>query len=132
MCQIAAWAQGLDYPIKKRLRFRHGQAPSLGTIRRVLIGLDLDELTKVFAGWFAEILSAYFPASDQAVWALDAKPLRNSLDRAQGHAALQMLHVLVHHLGLLVTSQAIPAGVGESSQGRNTGGLDLEWKNHHR
>lgn len=116
--QIAHWAASLETPLKQRLHFRHGQAPSNGTLQDVLRGIDLDQLTSALEAWFQAVLESYYPESDRNVWALDGKTLRHSLDEATDQVALQMLNVVVHQLGSLVTSRAIPAGVGETTQAR--------------
>jgi len=116
--QIATWAASLETPLKHRLRFRHGHAPSNGTLQDVLRGIDLDRLTATLAAWLQAVVESYYPEADRRVWALDGKTLRHSADGTPDAEALQMLNVVVHHLGSLVTSRAIPAGVGETTQAR--------------
>src|SRR5215212_12128480 len=61
--QMTAWVAACDPALGARLGFRFGRMPSYGTIRRVLIGLDLTALRPALAQW-VHILSRTLPVTD--------------------------------------------------------------------
>jgi hypothetical protein len=82
--QITAWVAACDPTLSARLGFRFGRMPSYGTIRRVLLQLDLTALRPALARW-AHSLSRTLPITDAAPEALlplaiDGKTLCGSAD----------------------------------------------------
>jgi len=61
--QITAWVAACDPTLSARLGFRFGRMPSYGTIRRVLLRLDLTALRPALARW-AHSLARTLPVSD--------------------------------------------------------------------
>ncbi len=110
--QIASWAQGLDRQTRARLQFRHGRPPSFETIRRTLKGIDTVALAAAIQQWMEEVLSS-LPIPNLQALAIDGKTLRGSGDEDNATRALQVLNVLVHQLGVIITSQAVPPGTNE-------------------
>jgi predicted transposase YbfD/YdcC len=110
--QIAYWAQGLNLAMRRRLHFRHDQAPSYSTFERVLRHLDTDALAVRLQEWVEEVLIAYPATTWQAV-AIDGKTLRGSGDDTAQLPALQMLSAMVHQLGAIICSEPVPVGTNE-------------------
>jgi hypothetical protein len=61
--QIAAWVAACDPALSARLDSHFNRMPSYGTIRRVLLRLDLSALRSALADW-AHSLSRTFPVTD--------------------------------------------------------------------
>jgi hypothetical protein len=112
--QIAQWARSLDRSMRRRLKFRHGKAPSYGTIRRVLLGLDVDALGVELQQWVEETVMVLAGGRIVQGLAIDGKTLRGSTDEEEGTPALHVLHAMVHELGAIVRSQSIPIGTNEA------------------
>jgi DNA-binding phage protein len=112
--QIARWAGSLDHSMRRRLRFRHGKAPSYNTIRRVLLGLDVDALGVQLQQWVEETVMVLAGSRILQGLAIDGKTVRGSSDEAEGTPALQVLHAMVHGLGAIVRSQLVPIGTNET------------------
>lgn len=111
--QIATWGQSLDRATRQRLGNRHGQVASYSTIRRVLIGLDAQELAQALQAWLEEALALSGPVNELSGLALDGKTLRGSGDEGADVPALQVLNAVVHELGVVIASQAIPRQTNE-------------------
>src|SRR5436190_1550337 len=82
--QITAWIAASDPALGARLGFRFGRMPSYGTIRRVLLNLDLPALQAALAQW-AHALTRTLPVTDAPPPALlplavDGKTVRGSAD----------------------------------------------------
>jgi DDE_Tnp_1-associated/Transposase DDE domain len=116
--QIAIWAAGLEPQIKTRLQFRHGKAPSYGTLRRVMNAIDLEQLQRLLQEWVAEVVAATCPGEEWVGVAVDGKTLRHSQEDETGTAAVQMLNVLLHQVGVMLASQPVAAGTGETTTAR--------------
>jgi predicted transposase YbfD/YdcC len=111
--QIAAWVHGLGWETRQRLHLRHNRVPSYATIRRVLLQVDTSALAQALQAWVEEVLKAYFPTATWQGVAIDGKTLRGSADEDADLPALQVLNAMVHSLGALLQSQAIPAHTNE-------------------
>jgi hypothetical protein len=61
--QITAWVAASDPALGARLGFRFNRVPSYGTIRRVLLDLDLSALRPALAQWM-HTLTRTLPVSD--------------------------------------------------------------------
>ena len=68
--QISAWVAATDPALGARLGFRFGRMPSYGTIRRVLLQLDLTALRPALARWAHTPARAYVCGSDRFVEAI--------------------------------------------------------------
>jgi hypothetical protein len=112
--QIAQWGSSLDRSMRQRLGYHHGKAPSYSTIRRVLMGLDIEALSVQLQEWVEETVAALAGRRYQQGLAIDGKTLRGSADEEEGTPALQVLHAMVHGLGAIVRSEAIPRGTNEA------------------
>jgi hypothetical protein len=111
--QIANWAGHLDRQTRQRIGNRHGKVASYSTIRRVLIGLDEQILVRTLQEWVEEVLAGLGQASGLEGLALDGKTLRGSGDEAAEVPALQVLNAVVHQLGVVIASQAVPSQTNE-------------------
>jgi hypothetical protein len=116
--QIAIWAAGLEPQLKARLQFRHGKAPSYGTLRRVMSAIDLEQLQHLFREWVEEVLAATSLGEELVGVAMDGKTLRHSQADERGTAAVQMLNVMLHQVGVMLASQPVATGSGESTTAR--------------
>jgi DDE_Tnp_1-associated len=110
--QIATWVDAQDPTLGSRLGFRFGRMPSYGTIRRVLLGLDLDHLRCTLQEWL-QGLTRSVPVTDAPLQpllgiAIDGKTLRGSADAAQDTPALRLLSAFVHDLGATLAQQPQP------------------------
>ena len=115
--QIATWVDAQDPALSTRLGFRFSRMPSYGTIRRVLLDLDLDCLRSALQSW-AQDLTRSVPVTDvppQSVPALaiDGKTLRGSANPAQDTPAVRLLSAVVHELGVTLAQQPIAATTNE-------------------
>lgn len=111
--QIATWVHGLGWETRQRLHLRHNRVPSYATIRRVLLQMDTSALAQALQAWVEEVLKAYFPTATWQGLAIDGKTLRGSADENADLPALQVLNAMVHSLGAMLQSQAIPAHTNE-------------------
>jgi len=111
--QIAAWVHGLDGQARQRLHLRHNRVPSYATFRRVLLQIDTAALAQALQAWVEEVLRAYFPAATWQGLAIDGKTLRGSADEEVDLPALQVLNAMIHSIGVVLQSQAIPAQTNE-------------------
>ena len=116
--QIAIWAAHLEPPLKVRLQFRHGKAPSYGTLRRVMSAIDLGQLQRLLQEWVAEVVAATCPGEALVGVALDGKTLRHSQDDETGTGAVQMLNVMLQQVGVMLASQPVAAGTSETTTAR--------------
>jgi hypothetical protein len=113
--QIASWAAGLDRPMRRRLKLRHGKAPSFETIRRTLRDLDADALATQVQAWVEAMVATYELPQSPFGLAIDGKTCRGSRDEAADTPALQVLNVLVHGLGVVLVSRPVGRGSSELS-----------------
>jgi len=106
-----------------RLRRRFA-APSAGTLRRVLIGLDADDLDQKVGGWLRE-----HAACDDDGWAiaLDGKDLNGSWD---GQGRLVLFSAMTHRTeqadAVVLGQITVPEGTTETTQVRTLlAGMDI-------
>jgi hypothetical protein len=116
--RITAWVAACDPALSARLGFRFGRMPSYGTIRRVLLQLDLTALRPALARW-AHSLTRTLPSTDAdpaplLPLAMDGKTLCGSAD---GHAtpATRMLSAFAHDLGATRAQVPFPATTTEAA-----------------
>jgi hypothetical protein len=115
--QITAWVQACDPALGARLGFRFGRMPSYGTIRRVLLQLDLTALQPALARW-AHALSRTLPVTDAPAaplvpLAVDGKTLCGSADELDTPAR-RVLSAFVHDLGTTLAQVPIAATTTEA------------------
>jgi hypothetical protein len=115
--QIAAWVAVQDVALSTRLGFRFGRLPSYGTIRRVLLGLDLPALRAALAAWLHD-LTRTLPLTHPSALpltgvAIDGKSVRGSADPATELPALRLLSAVVHDLGATLAQQPIASSTNE-------------------
>jgi len=109
--QITVWVAACDPALGARLGFRFGRMPSYGTIRRVLLNLDLSALRSALAQW-AHTLTRTLPVTDAPAPALvplavDGKTLCGSADE-RTTPAVRLLSAFVHDLGITLAQVPIP------------------------
>ena len=75
--------------------------------------MDTSALAQALQAWVEEVLKAYFPTATWQGLAIDGKTLRGSADEDADLPALQVLNAMVHSLGAMLQSQAIPAHTNE-------------------
>src|SRR3954454_12940730 len=115
--QISVWVAACDPALGARLGFRFGRMPSYGTIRRVLLQLDLSALRPALARW-AHALSRTLPMTDAPEapllpLAIDGKTLCGSADHPDV-PAVRLLSAVVHALGTTLAQVPIPATTSEA------------------
>jgi hypothetical protein len=115
--QISTWVAACDPTLGARLGFRFNRMPSYGTIRRVLLHLDLTSLRPALASW-AQALSRTLPVSDLPsapllAVALDGKTLCASADGADT-PAVRLLSAFVHQLGTTLAQVPIATTTTEA------------------
>jgi predicted transposase YbfD/YdcC len=123
--QIAAWVHGLGGETRQRLHLRHNRVPSYATLRRVLLQVDTAALAQALQAWVEEVLKAYLSVFSGSWRPRASKPTIRCIQRivettvrCEGERvvlvpALQMLNAMIHSLGVLLQSQAIPARTNE-------------------
>jgi hypothetical protein len=115
--QMSAWVAACDPALGARLGFRFERMPSYGTIRRVLLALDLTVFRHALAQW-AHSLTRTLPVTDAPPSALvplavDGKTLRGSADEPD-LPAVRLLSAFVHDLGVNLAQVPIPATTTEA------------------
>jgi hypothetical protein len=115
--QIASWVDAQDPALGARLGFRFGRMPSYGTIRRVLLGLDLQGLRLAFQAWVQD-LTRSVPVTDAPPppllgVAIDGKTVRGSANAAEETPALRLVSAFVHDLGTTLAQHPIAASTNE-------------------
>jgi hypothetical protein len=115
--QIAAWVAACDPALGARLGFRFGRMPSYGTIRRVLLQLDLTAFRPALARW-AHSFTRTLPVTDAPAapllpLAIDGKTLCGSADDPDTPAT-RLLSALAHDLGTTLAQVPIPATTTEA------------------
>jgi len=115
--QISAWVAASDPALGARLGFRFNRMPSYGTIRRVLLHLDLAALRQALAQW-AQTLTRTLPVTDASPPALlplavDGKTVCGSADEPT-RPAVRLLSAFVHDLGITVAQVPIPPSTTEA------------------
>jgi len=115
--QITAWVAASDPALGARLGFRFNRMPSYGTIRRVLLHLDLSALRPALAQWM-HTLTRTLPVSDAPPPALvplavDGKTLCGSADEPTT-PAVRLLSAFVHDLGITLAQVPIPPSTTEA------------------
>jgi hypothetical protein len=116
--QISAWVVACDPALGARLGFRFNRMPSYGTIRRILLQLDLAALRPALAQW-AHTLARTLPVTDAPPAllmpvAVDGKTLRGSADQPTA-PAVRLLSAFVHNLGVSLAQVSIPATTTEAN-----------------
>lgn len=103
---IAEWAHRCSQNQLRRLGFRRNarsgryQAPSEPTIRRILQGIDAEQVDRVVSEW----LWSLCPSPPEAV-ALDGKTLRGAR-RGEGHQ-VHLLSAILHGEGVVVAQREV-------------------------
>jgi hypothetical protein len=115
--QITVWVATCDPALGARLGFRFGRMPSYGTIRRVLLDLDLAALQAALAQW-VHALSRTLPVTDAppaplAPLAVDGKTLCGSADQPTT-PAVRLLSAFMHDLGVTLAQVPIPPTTTEA------------------
>ena len=115
--QITAWVAACDPTLGARLGFRFNRMPSYGTIRRVLLQLDLAALRHALALW-AQTLTRTLPITDAPpplllALALDGKTLCGSAN-VPDLPAVRLLSAFVHDMGTTLAQVPIPATTTEA------------------
>ena len=112
---IGEWAADAPQRVLARLgarfdprRDRH-VAPDEATMRRVLTGVDGDDLDDAISAWISAT-TAHAPAAI----AVDGKSLRGTFARTGG-AGVHLLSALTHHAGTVLAQRQVTAGTGENS-----------------
>lgn len=101
---VAAWLGEQRWRLKHPFRLRNGRVPSYGTIRRALLGVDVNELEQALSRWGQTVMQQEHP--DHA-WhlAMDGKTLRGS--GSDKTPALHVLSVFCEQLGMVLAQQAV-------------------------
>jgi len=103
---IAQWAKRCEQNHLRRLGFRRNarsgryEPPSEPTIRRVLIGIDAEQVDDALTGWIRSLGLAQPPAV-----ALDGKTLRGA--RGPEGQAVHLLSAVLHGQGLVVAQREV-------------------------
>jgi len=110
--QISTWVAACDPNLGARLGFRFNRMPSYGTIRRVLLNLELATLRSALAQW-SQALSRTLPITDAPAvpllpLAVDGKTLRGSAD-GKDAPATRLLSAFAHELGTTLAQVPIAA-----------------------
>src|SRR4029078_13662213 len=117
LCQITAWVAACDPTLSARLGFRFGRMPSYGTIRRVLLQLEVTTLRPALARW-AHSFTRTLPVTDAPAapllpLAIDGKTLCGSAD-GPDTPATRVLSAFAHDLGATPAQVPIPATTTEA------------------
>ena len=115
--QITVWVAATDPALGARLGFRFNRMPSYGTIRRVLLHLDLAALQAALAKW-VHALSRTLPVTDAPPapllpLAVDGKTLCGSADQP-ATPAVRLLSAFMHDLGVTLAQVPIPPSTTEA------------------
>ena len=101
---IATWLQEQRWELGRRLGLRGGRVPSYGTVRRVLMGIDIDELEARLGQWAQEAMEQQGGEEWPGI-AIDGKTLRGSrMDEAPG---LHLLSAFSHQLEIVLAQRAV-------------------------
>jgi DDE_Tnp_1-associated len=115
--QISTWIATTDPALGARLGFRFGRMPSYGTIRRVLLQLDLTALRPALARWIHSVTRVLpitdTPPAPLLPLAIDGKTLCGSADGSDT-LATRVLSAFAHELGTTLAQVPIPATTTES------------------
>ncbi|GAB4442093.1 MAG: hypothetical protein Kow00120_10880 [Anaerolineae bacterium] len=108
---IAAWLQERRWQLGKRLGLRGSRVPSYGTIRRVLLGIDLEDLERRLSRW-AEQFCAAMQTEAWAGIAIDGKTVRGSAPTREDKA-VHLLSAFSHQLEVVLGQRAVPDATNE-------------------
>jgi hypothetical protein len=101
---IAAWLQEQRWELGRRLGLRGGRVPSYGTVRQVLMRIDVDELEARLGEWAQEAMKQQGGEAWPGI-AIDGKTLRGSrTDEAPG---LHLLSAFSHQLEIVLGQHAV-------------------------
>ena len=101
--EMAACINAQREALMVQFQLRHG-APSYGTIRRVLAGVNVEELEQQLKAWAVELLEGLGVAAWSGI-AVDGKKVRHS--GQAGQAAVHLLSAFSHELSLVLAQQAV-------------------------
>jgi hypothetical protein len=113
---IAAWLQEQRWQLGKRLGLRGGRVPSYGTIRRVLRGIDREELERRLSGWAQQFVAAMPPEVWEGI-AVDGKTLRGSAPTPEDKA-VHLLSAFSHQLEVVLGQRAVHEETNEIPEAR--------------
>jgi hypothetical protein len=95
---IAEWAKDLPKELLRRMRCWCWRAPCESTFRRILQGVDADDVDRRVGAWLADL-------AKRGAIALDGKVLRGSGDA--GKPAVHLLSAITHTDGVVVAQQQV-------------------------
>ena len=107
---MAEWGRHYGTDLAKRLGFREGKTPSVGTLHTIFRYLDKQALETRLSQW-AENVLVQMSASKPHALAIDGKSLRGS--QKQGACEAHLLSAVSHGLGLSVCQQAVSEKTNE-------------------
>jgi hypothetical protein len=101
---IAAWLREQRWELGRRLGLRGGRVPSYGTVRQVLMQIDVDELEARLGQWAQEAMEQQGGEEWQGI-AIDGKTLRGS--RTDDAPGLHLLSAFSHQLEIVLGQRAV-------------------------
>jgi hypothetical protein len=113
---IARWLEEQRWELAKQFGIKGGRMPSYGTIRRILLQIDIKELETRLSEW-AEEMSLARQVGPWAGVALDGKTVRGSkVD--EDSPAVHLLSAFSHQLAIVLGQQAVDGKTNEIPEAR--------------
>ena len=113
--EMARWMNEQRAELAQRFALARGEVPSYGTIRRILVGVDVNRLEQALTEWAQEAVVTHEGDEWEGI-AIDGKKVRHSGD--QGQPVLQLLSAFSHALSMVLAERAVKNKTNEIPEAR--------------